>query len=89
LTAAWKLRQLRTFEAVVRHRTVTDAAVALTMAPSSVSEQIRTLEKSLGVALFERTPMGIRLTGAGERLLSWARRLLDQAWTRTPTRATW
>ena len=53
-----ELRQLRTFEAVVRHRTVTDAAVALAMAPSSVSEQIRTLEKSLGIALFERTPRG-------------------------------
>ncbi|GAA5132805.1 LysR family transcriptional regulator [Pseudonocardia adelaidensis] len=74
-----ELRQLRTFEAVVRHRTVTDAAVALEMAPSSVSEQIRTLEKSLDIALFERTPKGMRLTGAGERLLSWARRLLDQA----------
>jgi DNA-binding transcriptional LysR family regulator len=74
-----ELRQLRTFDAVVRHRTVTDAAVALAMAPSSVSEQIRTLEKSLGVALFERTGKGMRLTVAGERLLSWARRLLDQA----------
>ncbi|MEU6038207.1 LysR family transcriptional regulator [Actinomadura sp. NPDC047616] len=73
-----ELRQLRTFEAVVRHRTVTDAANALGMAPSSVSEQIRTLERSLGVALFERTPKGMRLTGPGERLLGWARRLLDQ-----------
>lgn len=74
-----ELRQLRTFEAVVRHRTVTDAAIALQMAPSSVSEQIRTLEKSLGVALFERTAKGMRLTGPGERLCGWARRLLDQA----------
>jgi DNA-binding transcriptional LysR family regulator len=74
-----ELRQLRTFEAVSRHRTVTEAANALAMAPSSVSEQIRTLEKSLGVTLFERTARGMRLTVAGERLLSWARRLLDQA----------
>ncbi|HEX2316687.1 MAG TPA: LysR family transcriptional regulator [Thermomonospora sp.] len=74
-----ELRQLRTFEAVVRHRTVTDAAVALDMAPSSVSEQIRVLEKSLDVALFERTARGMRLTEAGERLQPWARRLLDQA----------
>lgn len=74
-----ELRQLRTFEAVVRHRTVTDAAIALQMAPSSVSEQIRTLEKSLGVALFERTAKDMRLTGPGERLCGWARRLLDQA----------
>ena len=74
-----ELRQLRIFDAVVRHRTVTEAATAMAMAPSSVSEQVRALEKSLGVALFERSPKGMRLTAAGERLLSWARRLLDQA----------
>jgi DNA-binding transcriptional LysR family regulator len=74
-----EFRQLRTFEAVVRHRTVTDAANALGLAPSSVSAQIRTLEKSLGVALFERGPKGMRLTVAGERLGGWSRRLLDQA----------
>jgi DNA-binding transcriptional LysR family regulator len=74
-----ELRQLRTFEAVVAHRTVTDAAIALGLAPSSVSEQVRTLEKSLGVALFDRGPKGMRLTSAGDRLRGWARRLLDQA----------
>lgn len=74
-----ELRQLRTFEAVVRHRTVTDAAVALDLAPSSVSQQIRTLEGSLGVALFVRGPKGMELTPAGQRLRGWARSLLDQA----------
>lgn len=74
-----ELRQLRTFEAVVTHRTVTDAALALDLAPSSVSEQIRSLEGSLGVELFERGPRGMRLTAAGDRLVEWARRLLDQA----------
>jgi DNA-binding transcriptional LysR family regulator len=74
-----ELRQLRTFEAVVRHRTVTDAAAALDLAPSSVSQQIRTLETSLGVTLFVRGPQGMRLTSAGERLLGWARRLLQGA----------
>jgi DNA-binding transcriptional LysR family regulator len=74
-----ELRQLRTFEAVVRHRTVTDAAAALDLAPSSVSQQIRTLESSLGVTLFVRGPKGMQLTPAGERLLRWARHLLQQA----------
>lgn len=74
-----ELRQLRIFEAVRRHGTVTDAAVALDLAPSSVSAQIRALETSLGVALFRRTPTGMRLTGAGERLADWSVRLLDQA----------
>ncbi|MFF0409849.1 LysR family transcriptional regulator [Kitasatospora sp. NPDC004745] len=74
-----EFRQLRVFEAVVAHRTVTGAAVALGLAPSSVSEQIRTLERSLGTELFDRAPRGMALTAAGERLLPWSRRLLDQA----------
>ncbi|MFC4051648.1 LysR family transcriptional regulator [Actinomadura syzygii] len=73
------LRQLRTFEAVIAHRTVTAAADALDLAPSSVSEQVRALEGSLGVALFERGPKGMRLTAAGERMHAWAGRLLQQA----------
>ncbi|MFC0598445.1 LysR family transcriptional regulator [Streptomyces palmae] len=74
-----ELRQLRTFEAVLRHGTVTEAAHAIGLAPSSVSAQIRELEKSLGIALFDRTPGGMRATGAGERMAHWARRLLEQA----------
>ncbi|GAA1282743.1 LysR family transcriptional regulator [Planotetraspora silvatica] len=74
-----ELRQLRTFEAVVRHGTVTDAANVLDLAPSTVSEQIRILERSLGVALFERTARGMRPTDQGEVLLRWARSILDQA----------
>jgi DNA-binding transcriptional LysR family regulator len=78
-TGPVELRHLRVFEAVVRHRTVTDAAVDLRLAPSTVSEQVRALEADLGALLFERTARGMRLTGAGERLLPWAGRLLEQA----------
>ncbi|MFE6053522.1 LysR family transcriptional regulator [Kitasatospora sp. NPDC056446] len=74
-----ELRQLRVFEALVAHRTVTGAAMALGLAPSSVSEQVRTLEHSLGTELFDRARRDITLTPAGERLLPWSRRLLDQA----------
>jgi DNA-binding transcriptional LysR family regulator len=74
-----ELRQLRIFSAVIRHGTVTDAAAALGLAPSSVSEQIRALERSLGVSLFDRTTRGMRPTRAGERLVSWAQRLLAEA----------
>lgn len=63
----------------MRDGTVTDAATGLGMAPSSVSEQIRALERSLGVTLFERTKRGMRLTGDGERLVGWARQLLELA----------
>ena len=74
-----ELRHLRTFETVAVRRTVTDAAVELGLAPSSVSEQVRALEKSLGVKLFDREARGMCLTPAGDRLLGWARRLLDMA----------
>ncbi|MEU0934732.1 LysR family transcriptional regulator [Embleya sp. NPDC005971] len=74
-----EFRQLRTFETVTRTGTVTAAANVLGIAPSSVSEQIRVLEKSVGVALFDRGPRGMTLTPAGERMRDWAHRLLDQA----------
>ncbi|MGW7252932.1 LysR family transcriptional regulator [Streptomyces sp. NPDC054834] len=74
-----ELRQLRTFEAVLRHGTITEAAGALGLAPSSVSAQVRALEKSVGVPLFDRTASGMRATAAGDRMALWARRLLEQA----------
>ncbi|KRC52390.1 LysR family transcriptional regulator [Leifsonia sp. Root227] len=74
-----ELKQLRTFEVVAREGTVGAAAIALNRAPSSVSEQVRSLEESLGVMLFERGSRGMRLTAPGERLLGWARTLLDHA----------
>lgn len=73
------LRQLRGFVAVAGAGTVTGAANALGLAPASVSEQVRRLESSLGVALFERTPQGMRLTAPGATLLTRARGLLDHA----------
>jgi DNA-binding transcriptional LysR family regulator len=74
-----ELRQLVIFEAVVREGTVGAAAIALGRAPSSVSEQLRSLERSLGVTLFERRSRGMNLTPAGERLQGWARSLLEQS----------
>ncbi|WP_432069195.1 LysR family transcriptional regulator [Streptomyces sp. AA1529] len=74
-----ELRQLRTFEAVVKHGTVTEAAHALDLAPSSVSAHIRALEETMGVALFARTAHGMRTTAAGDRLVDWAARLLRQS----------
>ncbi|WP_345563460.1 LysR family transcriptional regulator [Nonomuraea rosea] len=74
-----ELRQLRGFVAVAGSGTVTAAANVLGLAPASVSEQVRRLERSLGVTLFERTPQGMRLTEAGTALLTRAQGLLDHA----------
>ncbi|UBU16575.1 LysR family transcriptional regulator [Nonomuraea gerenzanensis] len=74
-----ELRQLRGFVAVAASGSVTAAADRLGLAPASVSEQVRRLEAGLGVALFERTPRGMRLTEPGGVLLARAQALLDHA----------
>lgn len=64
-----ELRQLRYFLAVARSGSFTKAAEREAVAQPTVSQQVARLEKTLGVALFERLGRGVRLTRAGERLL--------------------
>ncbi|MFG2870646.1 LysR family transcriptional regulator [Streptomyces sp. NPDC048338] len=72
-----ELRLLVTFEKVAAVLSFTRAAAELKYAQSSVTSQIRSLESSLGVELFERLGSRIRLTEAGERLLPYARRIIE------------
>ncbi len=51
-----ELRQLEYFLAVVRHGSVRHAADALDVSPGNTSEQIKSLERELGVRLFDRGP---------------------------------
>lgn len=60
------LSGLRAFEATARHLSVTLAAGELGVTPGAVSLQIRDLEQSLGVRLFDRLPRQLRLTEDGE-----------------------
>ena len=48
------LNALRVFHTVVRHRSFRSAADELLVTPQAVSQQIKLLEDTLGVALFER-----------------------------------
>lgn len=70
------LRQLRVFEAVARHLSVTRAAEELHLTPPAVSIQIRQLEGHAKAPLFERLGRGLRLTAAGEATLARAREIL-------------
>ncbi|MFI6286746.1 LysR family transcriptional regulator [Streptomyces sp. NPDC051018] len=72
-----ELRLLVTFEKVASVLSFTRAAAELKYAQSSVTGQIRALEGSLGTELFDRLGSRIRLTEAGERLLPYARRIID------------
>jgi DNA-binding transcriptional LysR family regulator len=84
-----ELRQLRSFVAVAEELHFRRAAERLHLAQPSVSQQIRTLEAELGVALFERNRRGATLTPAGHALLIEARDLLVRAdRAATLTRAT-
>lgn len=56
------LNSLRVFHAVVRHRSLREAAEELYVSPQAVGQQIRLLEEALGIVLMEREGRGIRLT---------------------------
>jgi DNA-binding transcriptional LysR family regulator len=72
-----ELRLLVTFEKVATVLSFTQAAAELKYAQSSVTSQIRALESSLGTELFDRLGSRIRLTEAGERLLPYARQIIE------------
>jgi LysR family glycine cleavage system transcriptional activator len=66
--ASLPLTALRTFESASRLLSFKAAAQELSVTPTAVSHQIRSLETWLGVPLFERLPRQVRLTECGERL---------------------
>ena len=72
------VRQLRFFVAVANAGSVNRAAGELNIAQSALSRRIQQLELDLGMALFVRSRMGIRLSQAGEMLLGRALPLLGQ-----------
>jgi len=72
-----EFHQLRYFVAVAERRHFTRAASDLAVAQPSVSKQIRKLEGELGAPLFQRVRGRVALTQAGEALLPWAKRVLD------------
>ncbi len=69
---------LTVFEAAARHSSCTGAASELFFTVGAVSKQIRSLEETLGVALFSRASHGLILTDAGKIYLESIRPLLAQ-----------
>jgi DNA-binding transcriptional LysR family regulator len=74
-----ELYLLRTFVTVAEQGHLTKAAAQLHLSQPAVSGQIKALEESLELKLFERGPGGVRLTKAGEALLPHARAVVSQA----------
>jgi DNA-binding transcriptional LysR family regulator len=70
------IRRLQVLAAVVDTGSVTAAATRLGYTPSSISQQLSTLERETGVALFEKNGRGIRATDAGILLAEHAAHVL-------------
>jgi LysR family transcriptional regulator, transcription activator of glutamate synthase operon len=71
-----ELRQLRYLDAVARRRSFSQAALDLHVAQSALSQQVRRLERELGVEVLRRTTRRVEVTEAGEVVLARARRAL-------------
>jgi DNA-binding transcriptional LysR family regulator len=73
--AAINLNHLFYFYEVARRGSFTRAARDLMIAQSALSVQIKALESSLGMTLFDRRRNGVELTEAGQRAFSAAERI--------------
>lgn len=74
-----ELRQLRYFVKVAETLNFSEAAKALFVTQSTLSQQIKQLEQDLDTQLLVRSSHGVALTEAGEELLPCARRALQDA----------
>ena len=72
------LNALRAFEAVARHGSFTGAANALLISQSALSRHVISIEKLIGVQLFERRPHALVLTKAGQHLLPAVTKAFDR-----------
>lgn len=59
----------RSFEAVMKHGSLTGAANSLHLSQPTLGRHIEALEKDLGLTLFERHLRGLKPTSAAERLI--------------------
>jgi DNA-binding transcriptional LysR family regulator len=73
-----ELRHLRTIVAVAHHRSLTKAGEELYLTQSAISQQIRRLEKELGIEVFRRTSRSVELTAEGRVILGYAQRVLSE-----------
>jgi DNA-binding transcriptional LysR family regulator len=71
------LRYVRYAMAIARAGSLRRAATALHIAQPTLSEQLRALEKEIGVELFSRSSSGVQLTEAGEAFLAQATVAVD------------
>ena len=72
------LRQLQIFSVAARHVSFARTAEELHLSPPAVSMQLRQLEETAGLPLFERLGRGLALTEAGQKLAYHIQRIMGQ-----------
>jgi len=72
------IQQMRLFEAVARHGSVTRAAEEVHLTQPAVSIQIRRLEENAGISLFDQIGRKLYLTAAGLEVLESSRKILGE-----------
>jgi LysR family transcriptional regulator, hydrogen peroxide-inducible genes activator len=73
------LRQLEYVVAVDDLKNFTKAADRCCVTQSTLSLQIKSLEDLLGIQIFDRTTLPVKLTKEGEQLIEEARNIVKQA----------
>ncbi|MFX3635979.1 MAG: LysR family transcriptional regulator [Candidatus Pristimantibacillus sp.] len=71
------IRQLRYFMAIVEEGTVSAAAKRLHMAQPPLSQQLKAMEKELGITLMERRGKYLEVTEEGKKLYEFALQMVD------------
>ena len=72
------LKQMKYFITVVDCHSFTEAAEQCFISQSAISQQIKSLEKELGIRLFERNKRQLSLTPAGEYFYRHRKVILDE-----------
>jgi LysR family transcriptional regulator, low CO2-responsive transcriptional regulator len=71
------LRQMKVFQVVAEQLNYTRAARVLHLSQPAVSMQVKQLEESVGLSLFEHTGKKIQLTEAGREIYQYARTIFQ------------
>ncbi len=72
------LKQLRSLTAAVRFGTISAAAEHLHLTAQAVGQQLKLLERAVGMPLTQRVPSGLVATDAGREVLAAAERIDDE-----------
>lgn len=71
----YDLTDLKLFRAIAETASLSAGAAMVCLSPGSASYRLKNLERTVGTALFLRTPKGMELTLAGEHLLTHVARV--------------